>query len=239
VTGSTDDRRTPRLREALGELGHLLLDGQDPQSVLQRIVDLVKQALSGAVEVSITLLRDEQATTAACTGELALRLDETQYAQGHGPCIEAALNGRVVEIPDGRTEQRWPEYVATFLDSGALSSIAVPVPAPHLVAGLNVYAFEVHAFSDEDRQVLVDFADHAGAALTNMDTLQDARDLAANLRRALESRSVIEQAKGILMERHKLTADRAFRVLADASMHRNVRLRDLAETLVLTGVLPD
>jgi AmiR/NasT family two-component response regulator len=67
--------------------------------------------------------------------------------------------------------------------------------------------------------------------------LQDARELAENLQRAMEFRSVIEQAKGILMERHKLTADQAFRLLAEASMHTNRRVRDLAVNLVLTGEL--
>ena len=62
--------------------------------------------------------------------------------------------------------------------------------------------------------------------------------MAENLQRAMEFRSVIEQAKGILMERHKLTADQAFRLLAEASMHTNRRVRDLALNLVLTGELP-
>ena len=86
---------------------------------------------------------------------------------------------------------------------------------------------------------LVQFAGYAGAALTNMDALQDARDLAENLQKAMEFRSVIEQAKGILIERHKLTAGQAFRLLADASMHSNRKVRDLAEELVRTGELPD
>jgi len=106
-----------------------------------------------------------------------------------------------------------------------------------VTAGLNVYAPSVQAFTDEDRRAALEFAGYAAAALTNMDALQDARDLAANLQAATEFRSVIEQAKGILMERHKVTADQAFRLLAEASMHTNRKVRDLAETLVLTGEL--
>jgi AmiR/NasT family two-component response regulator len=67
---------------------------------------------------------------------------------------------------------------------------------------------------------------------------QDARNLADNLQVALDSRAVIDQAKGILMERHKLTADQAFQVLARLSMQGNRKLRDIAEVLVATGVLP-
>jgi len=111
------------------------------------------------------------------------------------------------------------------------------VPAAQLAAALNVYARSAQAFSDDDRRTVVEFASYAGVVLTNMDTLQDAREAAENLRRALASRAVIEQAKGILIERHKLTAGQAFRLLAEASMHQNRRLRDIAEDLVLTGEL--
>jgi GAF domain-containing protein len=236
VAGPVDGESLAHTRTALDELGHLLLPDENTQSVLQRVVHLVQQVMPAEAEASITLVRDEQATTAAFTGEVALRLDEMQYGRGYGPCLEAALGGQIVGITDARSEGRWPDYVATFLEAGLLSSVAVPVPAPNLVAGLNVYARQTDAFSDQDRRVLGEFAAYA-AALTNLDALQDARELAENLQRAMEFRPVIEQAKGILMERHKLTADQAFRLLAEASMHTNRRVRDLAVNLVLTGEL--
>jgi GAF domain-containing protein len=237
VVGPLDGESRTRPRTALDPLGRLLLAGESTQSVLQRVVDLVRQAMPEGAEASITLLRNEQATTAAFTGELALQLDEMQYDRGHGPCLEAALGGHVVEIADARDEIRWPDYVPTFLAHGALSSIAVPVPAAQLSAGLNVYAPVAQAFTDDDRQAIVEFAAYAGAALTNMDALQDARELAAHLQTAMKSRSVIEQAKGILIERHKLSPDQAFRLLAETSMHTNRKVRDLAEQLVRTGKL--
>jgi GAF domain-containing protein len=237
VTGPADGSSPPRTRAALDELGRLLLAGHSPPWVLQRIVDLVARAMPAGVEVSITLVRGEQPTTAAFTGQLADDLDETQYERGYGPCLEAALGGQLTEIADARTEDRWPEYVPAFLARGALSALAAPVPAAHLTAGLNVYARTAGAFTDDDRSALVQFAAYAGAALTNMDALQDCRDLAENLRKAMDFRSVIEQAKGILIERHRLTADQAFRMLAESSMHTNRKVRDVAEDLVLTGQL--
>jgi len=237
MTGPADSESPARTRAAHDELSHLLLAEENPQSVLQRIVDLVKRAMPEGSEASITVLRNEQATTAAFTGDLALDLDEVQYGRGHGPCLEAALGGHVVEIVDGRAESRWPDYIPRFLERGAVSSIAVPVPAAHLVAGLNVYAPSADAYTARDRQVVVELATHAAVVLTNMDTLQDARELAENLQKAMEYRSVIEQAKGILIERFKLTPDEAFRLLAEASMHNNRKVRDIAENLVLTGSL--
>ncbi len=236
MTGPTDNQRRPR-RAALDELGRLLLAGETRRSVLQRVVDLVQRAMPPGVEVSITLVRENRPTTPAFTGPLADALDEAQYEQGQGPCLDAALGGLVVEIADGRAEDRWPDYVATFLARGARSALAAPVPVAPLAAALNVYAASPRAFSDDDRAALLSFAAYAGAALTNLEALQDARELADNLRRAIESRAVIEQAKGILVERHKLTADQAFRMLADASMHANRKVRDVAEHLVLTGEL--
>ena len=237
MTGSVEGRSRPATRAALAGLAGLALAEETIQSVLQRVVDLVKQEMPAGAEASMTLLRNEQATTAAFTGELASALDEMQYERGYGPCLEAALSGQVIEITDGRAEGRWPDYMPTFLQAGALSSLAVPVPAAQLAAALNVYAPVADAFTDADRQVVGEFAAYAAAALINMDALQDALDLAENLRKAMQYRSVIEQAKGIFIERHKLTAEQAFRLLADASMHANRKLRDVAEDLVLTGDL--
>ncbi len=235
MTGPADRSSPPRTRAALDELGRMLLAEHTVPSVLQRIVDLVAQAMPAGAEVSITLVRGDRPTTAAFTGQLADDLDETQYERGYGPCLDAAAAGQFTEITDARTEDRWPEYVPTFLERGALSSLAAPVPAPHLTAGLNVYARKARAFTDDDRSALMSFAAYAGAVLTNMDALQDARDLAENMQKAMEFRAVIEQAKGILVERYKLTTEQGFRLLSDASMHTNRKLRDLAENLVLTG----
>jgi GAF domain-containing protein len=239
VTGSADIPSIPRTRAMLDQLGQLLLAGHDSSSVLQRIVDLAAQAMPPGTEVSMTLVRDDSPTTAAFTGRLAEGLDEMQYERGHGPCLEAARIGLFIEIADARTEDRWPGYIPGFLDRGALSSLAAPVPAAHLTGAVNVYARAPHAFSEDDRSALVQFAAYAGAVLTNLDALQDARDLAENLQRAMDFRSVIEQAKGILVERHKLTIDQAFRLLADVSMHTNRKVRDVAAGLVLTGELAE
>jgi len=237
ATERVEREHLAEVRAALDGLGHLVFDEESLPTVLQKVVDLVKQVMPAGTEASITLLRGGQPTTVAHTGQLALDLDEMQYLRGHGPCLEAAVGGVSVAITDAQTEDRWPDYLTTFLERGARSSLAIPVPAPQLVAGLNVYAPVADGFCEADSQVLVEFAGFAGVALTNMQTLESARELAENLKAAMEFRSVIEQAKGILMERHRVTGEKAFRMLADASMHTNRKVRDLAQALVLTGEL--
>jgi GAF domain-containing protein len=238
VAGTADDPSTLRTREALDGLARLLLTEENTQSVLQRVVDLVVRVMPAGAEASMTLVRDQRPTTAASTGPRALQLDETQYEQGHGPCLDAALHGQVMVIDDGRTEARWPEYLPAFLRYGALSLLAVPVPTVQSAAGLNVYAPEAGAFTDRHRDAAAQLAAYAAVALSNVDALQDARGQAEHLRVAMASRAAIEQAKGILIERHRLTPDQAFRLLAEASMRTNRKVRDLAEDLVRTGELP-
>jgi AmiR/NasT family two-component response regulator len=104
-------------------------------------------------------------------------------------------------------------------------------------AGLNIYAREPAAFNEASRRTGTRFARFAGAAVANMNAYQSARELATNLEAALPSRATIDQAQGILIERHKLTADRAFEVLVHASMASNRKLRDVADHLVSTGEL--
>ena len=101
-----------------------------------------------------------------------------------------------------------------------------------------IYARRPDAFDEASRSVATRFAPYAAVAAGNLYAYQSARDMAANLQTALESRAIIDQAKGILMERHKLTADQAFQVLAQMSMKTNRKLRAVADDLVRTGELP-
>src|SRR5205085_5282682 len=103
---------------------------------------------------------------------------------------------------------------------------------------MNIYARRPYAIDEDSRSIATRFGPYAAVATGNLYAYQSARDLAENLQTALESRAVIDQAKGILIERHKLTPDQAFQLLAQASMDANRKLRDVADQLVHTGELP-
>jgi len=224
---------------ALAELGRLEFHELSIDSFLQRVVELTNVAMPRRGEVSISIAAGGRPSTAASTGQLALDCDESQYVNGAGPCLESAATGEVIEIPDVRVETRWPAYAERAAEVGALSSLSLPLLVNEQVKGsLNIYSRDSHAFDDEARAAAQKFAPYAGVAVSNMLAYQDARRLAANLQAALDSRAVIDQAKGILMERHKLTADVAFQVLVRRSMQTNRKVRELAEELVTTGFLP-
>ena len=227
--------------QALERLGSLSLRTVSMEELLQLIADLAKTVLPGNPEASVSLLVKDHPTTVATTGQLATDLDESQYERGHGPCLHAARTGELTEIGDTRTDSRWPDYLPRAAEHGALSTLSVPLAIDddeRVTGALNIYAREPHAFDQDSRAAATKFAPYAGVAAGNLHAYQNARDMADQLQAALESRAVIDQAKGILMERHKLTADQAFQVLAQASMKTNRKLRSVADDLVHTGELP-
>jgi GAF domain-containing protein len=226
--------------EALERLGRLSLRELSMDDLLQTVADLTKTVMPGTPEASVSLLVKNRPTTVASTGELATHLDETQYEKGHGPCLHAARTGEVTEIPDTRAEDRWPDYTPRAVEHGNLSSLSIPLAIDQdeqVTGALNIYARRPNAFDEASRSVATRFAPYAAVAAGNLHAYQSARDMADHLQTALESRAVIDQAKGILMERYKLTADQAFQLLVRASMMTNRKLRDVADHLVRTGEL--
>jgi GAF domain-containing protein len=239
VNRRLDVPENPSGRAALEELGRLALREHTMETMLQRVVDLTKVVMPGHSEASISLLVNDRPTTVVFTGALARDCDESQYGRGYGPCLNAAGNGELTEVADTRTDSRWRDYMDKAVEHGALSSLSVPLPISEGIAGgLNIYAREAHAFDEGARTAAQGFVPYAGVAISNMFDYQRTVDLADNLQNAIESRAVIDQAKGILMERYKLTADHAFQLLARVSMQRNIKLRRVAEELVTTGLLP-
>jgi GAF domain-containing protein len=121
--------------EAFAELGKIKLSDTDLDGVLDTIADLAQRAIPGAAEVSVTLVRDKKAHTAAFTGELAVNLDEAQYESGHGPCLDASASATTLFVPETAHENRWPEWASQALDSGVHSSLSVGLPVQERVTG--------------------------------------------------------------------------------------------------------
>jgi GAF domain-containing protein len=235
------ESRPANAAEALLHLGRLSLRELSMEGLLQTVADLVTTVLPGHPEASVTLLVADVPSTAASTGRLPLDLDEAQYQNGDGPCLHAARTGEVTEVGDTRADRRWPHYARRAAELGTLSSLSVPLVIDEherVLGALNIYARDAAAFDDDSRAAATAFGPYAAVAAGNVHAYQTARTMADNLHAALENRAVIEQAKGVLMERYKVTPDHAFRLLAVASMNANRKLRLIADDLVRTGELP-
>ena len=220
------------------DLARVVLAGRELPDVLTEVVGIARRAIPGSEASSITLIRGDSAFTVAYEGQLAMDCDEVQYGLGYGPCLDAGRAGERFLVADMATEDRWPDYARQAAEQGARSSLSIPLPFQGATIGaLNNYATTPHAFSDADVAPAEEVAAFVAIAVGNAEATARAVQDAANMRRAMGSRAVIEQAKGILMERHRITADQAFTLLTHASQQSNVKLRDLAEELVTTGVL--
>ncbi|WP_328346580.1 GAF and ANTAR domain-containing protein [Micromonospora sp. NBC_00421] len=219
--------------DALAELGRIRLDEVGVDEVLRVIADLARDSLRGVTEVSVTLLRGGTPQSVAVTGAVALLLDEWQYRQGHGPCLDASITGDTLVVSDTATEERWPAWAARAADAGIGSTLASGLPIQEAVVGaLNLYGPTAHSFDTETVDLARTFAAYAAVALANAHLYSSATTLAGQMRAAMESRAVIEQAKGIIMGQRRCTADEAFGILAKLSQDTNRRLRDVAAALV-------
>jgi GAF domain-containing protein len=230
------------MTESLGalhqQLARVVLVDRDLPEVLTEIVRIARPVISGAEATSITLIREDRGYTAAFDGQLAMDADELQYDRGYGPCLDAGRSGEIFVVEDMRSEERWPDYARHGAGLGVLSSLSIPLPFQGATIGaLNNYARRPSAFGESDMALGEEVAGFVAIAVANAEATARATDDVANMRRAMASRSVIEQAKGILMERYKITAEQAFTLLTHASQRSNVKLRDVSEELTTTGVL--
>jgi GAF domain-containing protein len=219
--------------EAFAQLGKIKLSDTDLRGVLDKIAGLAKRSIPGADEVSVTLVRAKKAQTAAFTGELALKLDEAQYEAGQGPCLVASATAATLSVPETAHESRWPQWASQAADTGVLSSLSIGLPVQETVTGaLNVYATKPEAFDDDSIAVAQTFAGYAAVALANAHLYDTTATLAEQMQAAMDSRAVIEQAKGIIMGDRRCTAEEAFRILTKISQDTNRKLRDVAAALV-------
>ncbi|WP_433649338.1 GAF and ANTAR domain-containing protein [Micromonospora zamorensis] len=218
---------------AFAELGSIKLSEVNLDEVLQRVAELAKRVLPMPVEVSVTLVRGGVGHTAAFTDEVAREMDERQYAQGRGPCLDAATSGDVLSVPDLSTEDRWPEWADRGRKQGLGSSVSIGLPIQEAVVGaLNVYAHTPEAFDDDSVTVLETFAAYAAVALSNAQLYDSTANLARQMREAMANRAVIEQAKGIVMAERRCAPAEAFAILAKVSQDSNRKVRDVAQALV-------
>ncbi len=234
-----DDDLCAVAHPAFDELGRLSFAEHSLQSVVDTVTKLAARFLPGEPATSVTIVGGGRPRTVAACGELAADLDGVQYRLGEGPCLSAARTGAPSLLLDTRSPEQWAAFAEQAARRGCDSVLSFPLPVQEKVSGsLNVYAREL---STPDRQTLdlvSRFAAYAVVPVSNMYLYESAVQRVEHLAAALDSRAVIDQAKGILMERFKLTADRAFQVLTRVSMEHNTKVRDVAVQFVETGELP-
>ncbi|WLQ07076.1 GAF and ANTAR domain-containing protein [Arthrobacter oryzae] len=214
----------------LSDLAREMQHEQDTEAILAVIVHAALELIPHAAEASISLVTGRRTIESrAASGELPRTVDALQSEKGQGPCLDAAYDARVVRVPDMGKEERWPDFAQAAYDAGARSMLSIQLFVEgDKLGALNLIAGDVNVFDEESEQIALLVAAHAAIAFS------DAQEI-AQLTQALDTRDLIGQAKGILMERFKITSQQAFLVLTKASSDSNIKLRDVAEHLASSG----
>ncbi len=203
----------------------------DLQGTLDAMARTAVETIGPAKYAGVNLYDHGAFVPQAVTGEPPQVLDVLQQETGTGPCIDASRDQMTIRVDDIATEARWPKYTERALALGVASMLCVPLcVAEHQLGSVSLYATDRAAFTLADEYVARLFASQAALALAEANR-------ADQMRQALSSRDIIGQAKGILMERHRITADEAFRLLSKHSQQVNRKLADVARGLAETGTL--
>jgi GAF domain-containing protein len=220
------------LAEQLGELARSMQGEQGVERTLDAIVRAAAETVPGAEEASIsTVIGGREVRTPAATGELPRAVDRAQYETGQGPCLDSLYRQRSLRLSDICGERRWPDFCARATELGVRSMLAVQLYVDGQDLGaLNLHSRQVDAFTDESEEVALIFASHAAVAFAGA-------KMQEQLQTAIDRRDLIGQAKGVLIERYKISGQEAFRLLVVASQTTNIKLFDVAEYLVKTGEL--
>ena len=185
------------------------------------------------VDCGIILRRDKKSVVVASSSARAEQMDEMQMGFGDGPCLQALATQEIVTVPDVRTEERWPEYMGVVRDHGLGSALAIPMRLGEVgQAAMNLYTLRPGVFTDEDVADAKRYAELTAKALRIALRTADHAAAAQHRQAAMEHRTPIDIAIGIIMAQNGCSQNDAFSILREASSHRNVKLRDLAQEIV-------
>ena len=226
------------VHSSFSEVAAALFAADSVQDTLQRIVDLAERAIDGCEAAGILFVDGVSVATAGASSALVKVVDQLQIDTGEGPCLNASSLRSTFYADDLIDDPRWPTFGPAAVAVGVRSVLAYSISTDRPSA-LNMYARLPKAFGATDRAQGQLFATLARLAIDSAEERASGRSKAVNLTEALRTRELIGQAQGILMERERISADQAFDVLRRASQHMNVKLREVAETLVETGESPD
>ncbi len=216
------------VREAIESLTNHALSLRSVDDTLATLTQAALQSIPGVDYVSISMREGNGAniTTLAPTHDVAVEADQVQYELKEGPCYEA-VNGEPITLAiDIAHDVRWPNFGprAAALGIGAQMAVGL-ISNRRKRAAMNLYAKQADAFTDETVEMAELFASHAAVVLGFTGTIE-------SLDEAIQSRKIIGQALGIVMERYDLSEDRAFRFLTRVSQDSNVKLRLVAQSMV-------
>jgi ANTAR domain/GAF domain len=221
------------LADVFVELADTLVDDFDVMDFLHVLTERSVQIL-GVVAAGL-LLADEQGTlqVVAASSERTRLLELFQLQTDEGPCVDCFRTGQAVSVVDLAGAGRWPRFTAAATEVGYAAVHAVPMRLRTVTIGaLNFFGSQAGAIDQELLRLGQALADVATIGLLQQRAIHRRDVVTEQLQTALNSRVLIEQAKGVLAERLRVSVDEAFTVLRRAARGQNRRLAELAEAVV-------
>lgn len=234
MTDGSTDRSADRTNATFfARISRELMEQAQDVPTLRLVAEGAVEAVPGADWCGVSLRRRRhRVENVASTSPVADACDALQYELDEGPCLEAIWDSECYLADDIRTDPRWPRWGPRVAAEGVGSVLAIRLATKQETLGaINLYAARVGAFEQDDVDLALIYAVHATNAM-------NASRLVTGLQTAVQSRHTIGVAQGILMSRYGLSLDHSFEVLRRYSSHRNVKLHDLAASIVETGGLP-
>jgi GAF domain-containing protein len=233
----------PMLLAGFAELARQLFGSEDLRDTLEQVVKFTAGAVAGCDCASVTLYRHGRVVDTVASDATAAELDDIQFASELGPGPEAMQSENPVYVPGLAESRRWPVLAATAAQLGVASAVChglfVHRPAQWSALGVfTLYGTAPDAFTDEDREFGSILAVYVAVAVAMAQRRDEVDRREAALHRALSTRDVIGQAKGILMERQKLSPGEAFDLLRRVSQRLNRKLAEVAQEVAETGAIP-
>jgi GAF domain-containing protein len=227
-----DEARNTGLADAFAELHGVVITEQTLDDVLAQVLVLARSTVNGTEGASVSLMRDGAFFTSNASDDVVFELDAVQY-ESDGPCVDAIRTGRQVSLSLLRDTNRYPDFSAAALGRFMSAVLSTPfLVQGRAIGALNLYSASVSAFTPPEADVASLFAAQASSLLANAAAFAITSENNENLERALQSRDVIGQAKGLLMGREGCSADAAFDILRRESQRRNEKVIDIARVLV-------
>jgi GAF domain-containing protein len=225
--------------QTLSRFAAILPAHYDLQEALSELTESVTSVL-GHCGSWVTMADDGRLHFVTSVSEASVALDR-DHAQLHPfpcPCRDAYSTGDVIRVTDVRQESaRWPQFSASATRLSIAGVAAIPMRlADQIIGSLNLYSPEPREWSDEDMAVAGVLAAVATSYVVNVSKLRQQEQLSEQLQQALESRVIIEQAKGITAEQNSVTVDQAYQRIRRHARNNNASLRVVAEAIVAVGL---
>lgn len=218
----------------LVEFAQHMAEERDPAEILNRLSDYCTELLP--VHGVGVLLRDEDGNIAVGTAntEAGMIVEQLEADLHEGPCSECLEVGTYLAFPDlEQAADRYPRFVPPALEAGVRAIHALPMTArTEVIGSLNIIATEVLELTAEQIATAQMLSDVAISYVSNSRAFESTTKLASQLQHALDSRIVIEQAKGVLSERRNVAVNEAFEVLRGYARSNHLKLHDVAGAVV-------